>query len=283
MKFKNVITLTILATIGTLSCIAQEIKTEKSGAKSYLLFSTGMYSTSFKSKNVADDPYKTVDKKNGVSLGMSYQKIYNSFFGVSIGLNYSTYSQTVYQKGAFEKKNQVDRENYTYDLLMISKITEEYSVGLLEVPLMLKFMTGDQSTLYGFAEVGIVYGQFISKSYEKKGTLENQGKYPWNVSYVHTLSHDNPYYGREEIGFTEGSQDVFRASNLSGRIALGISAVASENLTLSIAPTYTFGLFDIYNKDIQEQDYQNVFGDNSAYEPTKLSSFGFSIGFLLAI
>ena len=91
---------------------------------------TGLTSTSFNNENIDNDKYKIVDKNNGFNLGISYSKFFKDLIGVSIGLNYSSYSQKIYQKGTFEKFNQKDIDGEAYDLLILADITESYSVTL---------------------------------------------------------------------------------------------------------------------------------------------------------
>ena len=273
--------LLLILTAGYLFSVNAQTSVPEKMLNSQMTISTGVTSTSFKNDNVTDDEYKLIDKQNGINFGVSYTKYFKSLIGFSLGLNYATYSQKVYQKGSFEKVDQFDQDNEMYDLLLFADITESYSVGFLEIPLMVKVIIGKPEKIYGFVEGGVVYGMFLKKSYEKDGSLENKGRYSVNNPYFDLVSHNNNYYGHEKVVYTDVLEDVYAGNNLSGRIAFGISVVGNENITFNISPVYTFGISDIMSKDIQSEEYENIFNDKSDYRATKTSAFGFNFGIAL--
>jgi len=269
---------TFVAVVNVFFAVAQE-----NLLNHQIIISTGLTSTSFKNENIKNDKYKVVDKQNGINLGVGYTKYVKDFVGISFGLNYSTYAQKIYQKGLFEKVDQVDVDNELYDLLLVADITEMYSISFLEFPLMLKIILGKPKKVYGYIEAGAVYGMFLGKSYEKDGSLENKGSYSTGNPYFNIVSHNNNYYGHEKKVFTDELDDIYGTSNLSGRIAIGLSSVVSGNMTINISPVYTFGVRDISSDEIQAEDYENIFNDKSVYTPTKTSSFGINFGIALTL
>ena len=233
------------------------------------------YST-IKNESIANDEFKSVDNHNGVLLGVNYNKYFFDIFGISIGLNYTSYTKDVYQKGYFERLDQTDQDGEKFDMLYISDVTENYAISFLEVPLTIKAIIGNPKKIYGYIEGGVIYGVFLNKGYDKSGSIENQGRYSLNGNpYWDAVSHNNSYYGHDVEIFTKSTKDIYNSHNLSGRIALGLTAVVNDNISLKIVPTYTFGMTDIIK---QEVEYENVFGQKSPYTPTKTSSVGINFG-----
>ena len=265
-----------------INVFAQNEKNENKLLGSEFSFSFGITSGNFKNKNIENDENKIVDKKNGLILGANYTRYFNDRFGVSLGLGYSSYSQNVIQKGQFELAGQIDIDGYEYDKLFISDVVESTSIGMLELPLMLKVIVGNPKKIYGLAEVGFVYGLSIKNNYTKTGSIETQGKYYAN-SYTDILGHNFPEYGYEKDVFVNQNKSIYGNSNLSGRISFGLVSVVSENVSIKIIPTYTFGLKDITREDLKGKEYFNVYGQKSDYSTTKLSAVGIQFGISLAI
>jgi hypothetical protein len=229
--------------------------------------------------NLTGDNYKVVDRQNGVDFCVSYNKYFKNRIGIGIGLGYSQYKQTVYQKGLFTKANQTDKDGNSYDLLMNSNMKYTSNLNYIDIPIMLHLLLGNSTQHYGFIDVGIVNGFLVKGTDTKKGNVENIGKYSTGNQYFSTISQNNSYYGYANQTFDKENPDAFKLYNMSVRASFGFVAAMTEKLTLRVAPEINVGLSDIIAKDDRGKDYQNVLGEKSGYKPTKTFSLGLNVGF----
>ncbi|MGQ0828379.1 MAG: hypothetical protein ACT4ON_08290 [Bacteroidota bacterium] len=198
---------------------------------------------------------------------------------MGIGLGYSSYKEIVYQKGLFEKANQIDKDGNTYDIWINSDMAYTSNLKYLDVPLTLHLLLGSSETYYGFIDVGIVNSFLIGGKYTKKGSIENMGKYYYGNPYFSDISQNNPYYDYKNQSHDKEYTDIYKFYNVSFRASVGIAAAMTERLFLRIAPEITKGFSDITGEDDKGKDYENVFGEKSAYKPTKTFSLGLNVGF----
>jgi hypothetical protein len=261
----------------TISVFGQDKPLEKSKELSFIL---GPSATKLSNYNISNDEHKTISRQNGANCALSYNRYFKNRIGFGIGLGYSSYKQTVYQKGLFMKSDQKDKDGNTYELWMNSNMTYEYKLNYLDVPVVLHLLLGNSSQFYGFVDAGIINSFLIEGTYHEKGSIENMGKYPTSNPFFNLVSQNNPYYGYEVNPVDKENTDKFQGYNASLHVSVGVVVAMTERLSLRVAPQLTKGLTDIIIKDEQGKDYQNIFGDKSGYKPTKTFSMGLTVGFV---
>lgn len=244
-----------------------------------LTFAAGPSASKIINPNINKDEFKDVYNKSGFNINISYNKYFKNRIGIGIGLGVSKYSQTIYQRGLFERKDQVDRDGDSYDLLMDSDMIYTVNLTYMDVPIMLHLLLGKSEKCYGFIDIGIVNGFLISGKYTKKGSIENMGKYESNHPLVDYLLQDYAYYGYEKQTYDKEYTDIYKFYNASFRASIGIATAITDKLFLRVAPEITYGFSDITGKDDKGKEYENVFGDKSAYKASKTFSLGLNAGF----
>lgn len=245
-----------------------------------IILSVGPSATKLINMNIDKDEYKNVDNQLGLNVSFIYSKYFKNRIGIGIGVEYSSYGQTIYQNGLFEKKNQTDRDNYTYDLWMKSNMTYTANLKYMDVPIMLHILLGKPKQFYGFIDAGIVNSFLIDGKYTKKGSIENMGDYPTSNPYFDIVSQNNPYYGYEYNYFNSEYNEKYETHNVSFRVSFGIAATMTNRTYLCVAPEIMKGLSDVICKDDRGKDYENIFGDKLGYKATKTYSLGLNIGFV---
>lgn len=241
-------------------------------------FSFGPTSTKIKNKNISDDKFKEVDNNNGVNMNLSYNR-YKKRVGFGIGLGYSTYKQTIYQKGLFESFSQMDKDGNLYDEWRDSDVTYTNKLVYLDVPVTFHLLLGNSPRFYGIFDIGIVNQFLVAGNYTMNGSVENMGKYATSNPYFNLVSQNNSYYDYKVELYEVSKDDTFKTFNLSGHLSIGMAAAMSDNLFLKIQGFANMGFSDVTAKDLQDKDYENVFGKKSDYQPTKILALGLNIGF----
>ncbi len=256
----------------TSSLIAQVVKNKE------LSFSFGPTSTKIKNKNISDDKFKVVDNNNGFNLGLNYNRYFKRV-GYGVGLGYSTYKQTIYQKGLFESFSQTDKDGNLYDEWRDSDVTYTNKLVYLDVPVTLHLLLGTSTRFYGILDVGVVNQFLITGNYTMNGSVENMGKYATTNPYFNLVSQNNSYYDYKVELYEVKKDDTFKTYNLSGHLSVGLAAAMTDDLFLKIHTYANMGFSDVTAKDLQDQEYENVFGKKSEYQPTKILAFGLNFGF----
>ncbi|MCX6296570.1 MAG: outer membrane beta-barrel protein, partial [Bacteroidetes bacterium] len=248
-----------------------------------LTVSFGPTSTKIKNKNISDDKYLIIDYKNGYNMDFCFNKYFSPRAGVGFGLGLSSFNQTEYQKGKFEKYSVKDIDGNIYDEWIDSDVTFTNKLKYLDLPITLHLLLGNSSRFYGFIDLGVINQFLLTGDYTMKGSVENMGTYPSGNPYFYLVSQNNSYYDYKVQQYDIKKTDTYKSYNLSGHFSFGLAAALNDNLFFKIQPYANIGFSDITAKDLQGVDYQNVFGSKSSYQKTKLFSLGLNVGFALNI
>ena len=235
--------------------------------------------------NFTDDPAKHVDKGIGINIGCSYHYYFNNMLAVSIGINFSSYHQMIYQKGLFITPNQTDRDSNKFDLWTNSDVEESNKLYYAEVPIMLHLMMGRTKKVHGFIDGGIVVASMIWGQYSKKGNIETIGKYSTSNPFWFETSQNNQYYQYLSIPYNikRTGEEYFSKYNFSMKFSAGIAVAFNDKYSLMVAPTVTKGFSDITSKNHRDKDYISVTGVKSSYSPLKSFAVGLNIGLRIEI
>jgi hypothetical protein len=239
----------------------------------------GIGSTMIENYNINHDKNLTVDDKNGPDFSVEFSKYFLDNIGIGIGLGYSSFDQTYYQKGLFKQTNQVDNEGKIYDKWINSDVKYSNKLNYSNIPVTLHFLLGSSSRCYAFLDAGIINQFLINGTYTKNGTIETIAKYPsesGNPDWF-GITMNNSYYNATNTSISEKDTKKYKLYNLSGHFALGVSAAMAKGVYLKVNPYVNVGFTDIKDKE-KGKDYENILGEKSSYKPTRLFSTGMSVG-----
>ncbi|OYT16667.1 MAG: hypothetical protein B7C24_06640 [Bacteroidetes bacterium 4572_77] len=213
--------------------------------------------------------------KFGISYGLALDYMFNEHFGITTGINFSSYSST-FELASFEQEafRTTDQDNDEYDLhAQGSGISSDVNLKYMEIPI------GIAIRYNGFiSRLGIKYGIASSSSNANytDGSITTTGYYP---KYNVTL-HDIPEYGFGTYSLSGKEAQVFPESAMIGFVQLGYQFFLSEKVSLSFMGFYQTSFSSVYTADSKSiatgnEEYNSVLHLNDA---TKISAYGLEVG-----
>ena len=181
--------------------------------------------------------------KNTFSGSFELGYFFSRSFGLSTGLEYSTYSTEFSLKSYENKFTTTDSEKETYERLISgSGIKEIQNISFLKVPfcLNLQFFLGKRFGLY--IQVGANLVLPLKKEYTGSGTFTYAGYYPaYNVTFQNL-----PAYGfQSKAAVSTNGQLELKSTNFEGLGGAGFQCFISKKIHVTLGATYSRSLSTI--------------------------------------
>lgn len=181
--------------------------------------------------------------KNTFSGSFELGYFFSRSFGLSTGLEYSTYSTEFSLKSYENKFTTTDSEKETYERLISgSGIKEIQNISFLKVPfcLNLQFFLGKRFGLYIQAGANLVLP--LKKEYTGSGTFTYAGYYPaYNVTFQNL-----PAYGfQSKAAVSTNGQLELKSTNFEGLGGAGFQCFISKKIHVTLGATYSRSLSTI--------------------------------------
>jgi hypothetical protein len=248
-----------------------------------ITITAGMSSTMIRNPNLSKDKNIVTDDKDGFDVSVMYMKYFIDRLGIGAGIGVSNYGRDYYQKGLFKQENQSDQAGRIYDKWINSDLKYSERLMYLNVPVTGRLLLGNSSISYGFLDIGVINHILMSGNFKETGTVETIAKYPsetGNPDWFGITMNNSDYNATNKV-VSEKDTKKYAPYTLSGHLGLGVAVAITHRLYLNVLPYVNVGLTDIMAKKEKNKDYQNVFGERSAYKSSKLYSAGLNAGISL--
>ena len=259
---------------------ASVLFSQESGDKPNILtvFMSGA-SSKIVNENYTKDHYNSVRYPICFNQGISYTKYFNDHIGLTIGAEFSNYKNNISCKNYAQSTTTVKGpDGSDYYPITIADYTQNRKVNMVEVPVLLRLETGAKTSgIKAFADVGIKICAEFSSKLESNGTITNQGIWATGNPYFWTFSQNNSYYDFKTITIASTNDYHYKERSLALFVNAGFYVPLRERLNFSCSFYYTKG-FDDINLSEKNIPYRNFLGEESAYEPSKISSLGLRFG-----
>lgn len=221
--------------------------------------------------------WSPTSQKN-VLKGFELTIFFNQSFGIGTGISISTHSTNyLFDLGTnYQQPAQTDLDGDSYiPLISTNNLIEQDKIQSLDIPILLKFRTGNARTgLY--IDLGIIYSKLSKGSYSLDGKLTRKGKYPaFNDVIIEEIPVDGFNFQTFTYPSAQSSSSTamnIPSSGLSAYGALGLSFPLSQGLFLKIGSNFIYSLQDL------PISYSNhwILQDNKY--PVKIKSIGLEVG-----
>jgi hypothetical protein len=164
-------------------------------------------------------------------------------FGLSTGLEYSSYNTELSLSSYENKFNTTDSENEPYERRVTGKgIKELQNISFLKMPvcLNLQFLIGRRFGIYIHGGVNIVIPSV--KDYSSTGTFSYTGYYPaYNVTFQNLPAYGFP----SNAAVSSKGQLELKSSNYEGLAGAGVQCFVSKKIQIVIGASYSRSLSTI--------------------------------------
>jgi hypothetical protein len=220
-------------------------------------------------------------RKLVLSGTLEFGYFFSKYFGISSGLNYSSYN-TQLNIGLYQNHlASIDQDNESYDLQVSgSDINEIQQIGILGIPICLNFRVPLKSDMGLFIQTGISIAVPLRNNYTTSGNFTYKGYF----SKYNVVLENLPGYGfsTELPTETDGNLHVKPIINCA-LASVGFDYLIQRRIQISVAALFTKSLESI-SEYIPNENYQLSTGQyqlNSLMEGSSkviLQSLGFNIG-----
>ena len=213
------------------------------------------------------------------SLDIGY--FFSRYFGISSGLNYSSYNTQLNLESYQNQLDDIDQDNENYELQVLGNgINEIQHIGILGIPICLNFRFSFKSNMGFFLQTGINIAVPLRNNYTTTGTFTYKGYF----SEYNVLLENLPDYGFSTGVTTESDGSLKLKSIINCAIAsVGFDYIVQKRVQISIAAMFNKSLESI-SEYTPPESFQLSTGENqlnSIMEGSSnviLQSFGLNIG-----
>ena len=231
------------------------------------------------SDNIKNDKYADSRGKLAYNIGLNYCYYLNDFLGINFGAEYNAYQNATTYKGFYRSETStVDRDNYIYYPTVDVNYTDTRIINAVDIPINLRINAMLGENFSWFLDLGVRLNAIVTNKINQNGYLSKEGSYP-NPNYdnVFLLIENDFYLGFTTTKYPNVTKQVdSKGISTSFQLSTGFKADITKSTFLLVSGHYMTGKTDVGPKT--PNDYQNVFGEKSAYAPFKLFQAGLKVG-----
>jgi hypothetical protein len=281
MKHVHVI---LLVTLMSGPLFSQEVSSGGNEDKKVISFYASVGTSRLINSNYSNDPNLEIHYPAGLNVGGTYTKYFSRHIGLTIGAEYSVYKNNLrcdeYTKSS---TTQLDSYGSAYYTITQADYTENRKVNNVEIPICLRLESAASDKIHFFTDLGIKLCSSVSSSMVATGGITTMGLYPDpNYSNAGYLVWNQAVTGWQTT--PQSASNDYRCKNLSWAFSgnAGVYVPLGNTLQLTCSAYCTLGLGDI-NDSEKGVLYTNYLGEQKAYAPSTISSFGMRLGVLIPI
>ncbi len=213
----------------------------------------------------------------GLTAGVGIQYFFTDHLGIETGVYYDTYKSMFNLEGTFQDDVfSIDVNGDSFYKIIAALIDSTINLNYITIPLLFNYNSSKPGKIGFYFNAGVTASYVISASYSITGNYKYSGYYPSNPPAIQYLEiPELGFYNRDNIDET-GDTEI-SSLNLSLYGSVGISIPFGYYSSIYLGPEIMYGFTDIMGERL---GYNDIFGESTDNQPTKIQKIGLKIGFV---
>lgn len=225
-----------------------------------------------------NDNYEwNISNDYGLTAGVGIQYFFTDHLGIETGVYYDTYKSMFNLEGTFQDDVfSIDVNGDSFYKIIEALIDSTINLNYITIPLLFNYNSSKPGKIGFYFNAGVTASYVISASYSITGNYKYSGYYPSNPPAIQYLEiPELGFYNRDNIDET-GDTEI-SSLNLSLYGSVGISIPFGYYSSIYLGPEIMYCFTDIMGERL---GYNDIFGDSTDNQPTKIQKIGLKIGFV---
>jgi len=217
----------------------------------------------------------------GLTANVGIQYFFTDNLGIETGVYYDTYKSMFNLGDPLEDpfKDDVfstDVNDDSFYKIIKASFDSTLNLNYITVPLLLNYNSSKPGKIGFYINAGVTASYVISSSYSITGKYKYSGYYPSNPPAIQYLEiPELGFYNRDNIDETGDTEISSLKLSLYGSV--GISIPFGYYSSIYLGPEIMYGFTDIMG---ERSGYNDIFGNLTDNQPTKIQKIGLKIGFV---